>query len=93
MNWQVQPPKQFRDLTNALFRIWLAQNDLAWLEMSIPHCSDIKPSDLLPSLLDDGPPPQAIIQDEEGDVVVKRNLLSRLSKAMAEAAHLVRPAA
>ena len=92
---QLEPRKNLREQNHAEFRFWLIQNDLQAVENLIPIDSDLKPSDLLPSLFDDGPTTgfKAIIQDAVGaGVVVKLNLIMRLRNALAESAKLVRPA-
>ena len=87
--------KNFSELRHAEFRRWLIQNELQAVESLIPIDSDNKPSDLLHSLLDDGPTGlKAIIQDEVGvGVVVKLVLTVRLRNKMVESGNLVRPAA
>ena len=87
--------KHFRDLDHDQFCSWLRQNDLDVLEKLIRDGSDVKPSDLLPSLFDDGPLGfRAIIEDEIGaGISVKLTLIMRLRNAMAVAANLERPAA
>jgi hypothetical protein len=80
---------EFRALGPPSFRRWLKENDLSLLEAILPAESQLKPSDLVEIIYDDGPEGfKATIQDEVGAPPVKLSTISRLRKAFAEAAKI-----
>ena len=86
-------PTQFLSLDPHQFRCWLEENDLMTISSVLPTNSELKPSDLLEIIFDDGPTGlKAILQDEviEG-TAVKLIIVARLRSKFSKAADLRRP--